>query len=71
MSSWIWAIPAVESTRKLARSALPDAPVVLDDRRPRAGARALLGRTLRSFASGGLWLAERIDSPRRYNTQPG
>ncbi|MGH3465161.1 MAG: hypothetical protein ACRDP9_27145 [Kribbellaceae bacterium] len=71
MSSWISAIPAVESTRKLARSALPDAPVVLADRRPRADVRALVGRTLRSFASGGLRLAERIDSPRRYNTQPG
>ena len=71
MSTWISAIPAVESTRKLAGSALPDAPVVLDDRRSRAGVRALLGTTLRSLASGELRLAERIDSPRRYNTQPG
>jgi hypothetical protein len=70
MSSWISATPAVESTRKLARSALPEAPVVLDDGRSRAGARALLGTSLRSFASGGLRLAEWIDSPRRYNTQP-
>lgn len=71
MSTWISAIPAVESTRKLARSALPDAPAVLDDRRSPSGARALLGTTLRSLASGVLRLAERIDSPRRYNTQPG
>jgi hypothetical protein len=70
MSSSISAIPAVENTRKLTRSALPDAPVVPDYRPPRAGVRALLGTTLRSFAMGGLRLAERIDSPRRYNAQP-
>jgi hypothetical protein len=71
MSSLISLIPAVESTRKLAQSALPDAPVVPDSRPPRAGVRAVLGTMLRSFASGGLRLAERIDSPRQYNTQPG
>ena len=70
MSSWISAIPAVEGTRELARSALPDAPVVPDSRPPRAGVRAVLGTMLRSFAVGGLRLAERIDSPHRYNTQP-
>jgi hypothetical protein len=70
MSSWISGIPAVEHTRELARSALPDAPVVPDSPRPQPRIRALLGTTLRSFASGGLRLAERIDSPRRYNTQP-
>jgi hypothetical protein len=71
MSFWISAIPAVERTRELAQSALPNAPVVPDSRPPRAGVRAVLGRMLRSFAVGGLRLAERIDSPRRYNSQPG
>jgi hypothetical protein len=70
MSSWISGIPAVEHTRTLATSALPDAPVVPDSRPPQPRIRALLVTTLRSFASGGLRLAERIDSPRRYNTQP-
>jgi hypothetical protein len=71
MSSWISAIPAVEATRQLAQSALPDAPVVPDSRPPRAGVRAMFGTMLRSVAVGELRLAERIDSPRRYNTQPG
>jgi hypothetical protein len=70
MSSSISAIPAVENTRKLTRSALPDAPIVPDSRPQRAGVRALLGTALRNFAMGGLRLAERIDSPRRYNAQP-
>jgi hypothetical protein len=70
MSSWNLFIPAVENTRKLARSAFPDAPVVPDARHPQPRTRALLSATLRSLALGGLRLAERIDSPRRYNTQP-
>jgi hypothetical protein len=71
MSFWISGIPAVERTRQLARSALPDAPVVPDSRSRRDGVRAVLATMLRSFAAGGLRLAERIDSPRRYSTQPG
>jgi hypothetical protein len=70
MSSWILAIPAVENTRNLARSALPDAPVVPESPPPQPRVRPALGAVLRRFALGGLRLAERIDSPRRYNTQP-
>jgi hypothetical protein len=70
MSSWISGIPAVESTRKLARSVLPDAPVVLDHGRPRPDVRAWLGATLRASALRSLRLAEWIDPPRRYDPQP-
>ena len=70
MSSWISGIPAIESTRTLARSALPDAPVVVDRGRPRPDLRAWLGTTLRASALRGLRLAEWIDPPRRYNPQP-
>jgi len=70
MSSWISGIPAVESTRRLARSALPDAPAVLDRGRLRPDVRAWLGTTLRASALRRLQLAEWIDPPRRYDPQP-
>ena len=70
MSSWISGIPAVEATRNLATSALPDAPVVPDSLPPQRHVRVFLATTLRSFADGGLRLAERLDSPRRYSTRP-
>jgi hypothetical protein len=70
MSSWISFIPAVEHTRNLARSALPDAPVVPDSRPPQPRIRTMLSATLRASALRSLQLAEWIDPPRRYNAQP-
>ena len=55
---------AVENARNLARSALPDAPVVADEpRRSHSGGdvQARVGAVLRSAARRSLKLADRID----------
>jgi hypothetical protein len=58
---------AVENTRNLAQSALPDAPVVAEEPRgPRRGTevRARVGAVLRSAAQRQQRLADRIDPVR-------
>ena len=63
---------AIEKTRQLAHSALPDAPVVPDQpRRPRRAAslRARTGAVLRSAARRALKLADRLDPAS--DPQPG
>ena len=52
--------PIVDATRQLARSALPDAPVVPDEPRARV-VRNLSARLLRVVARRQLRLAERMD----------
>jgi hypothetical protein len=64
---------AVENTRNLAQSALPDAPVIADEpRRPRRGAevRARAGALLRTAAQQQLKVADRIDPVRVCDPQP-
>ena len=51
---------AVENTRTLARSALPDAPVIPDEPR-RTRTRVWVGAVLRSAARHAQKLADRID----------
>jgi hypothetical protein len=55
---------AVENTRALAHSALPDAPVIADEphRSGAADVRGRFGAVLRSAARRALSLADRIDS---------
>jgi hypothetical protein len=52
---------AVENTRSLAQSALPDAPVVPDPPARPATVRARLSEALRTAARHELRLADRID----------
>ncbi len=54
----VW--PIVDRDRELARSALPNAPVVPDEPRPRV-VRNLSARLLRVVARRQLRLAERMD----------
>lgn len=44
MTYFIASYTAIENTRALAQSALPDAPVVPDDERPPSRSRRILGR---------------------------
>ncbi|WP_328522212.1 hypothetical protein [Kribbella sp. NBC_00359] len=63
---------AVENTRILAHSALPDAPVIADETlrpRSRAHTRARIGAVLRSTARRALKLADPIDP--HYDPQTG
>ncbi|TCC65660.1 hypothetical protein E0H73_01605 [Kribbella pittospori] len=52
---------AVENTRTLAQSALPNAPVVTDEPRTRVEIRARAGALLRTAAQRQQRLADRID----------
>lgn len=64
---------AVENTRNLAQSALPDAPVIADEiRAPRHGTevRARVGALLRTAAQRQQRLADRIDPVRVCDPQP-
>jgi hypothetical protein len=64
---------AVENSRNLAQSALPNAPVVEDDvRRPRLriAVRARFGEVLRAAARQELRLADRVDPTPRCEPQP-
>jgi hypothetical protein len=58
MSMTMAGIPLTQASTTLARSALPDAPVVPD--RPRTARRVQLSRLLRAVARYELRLAERI-----------
>ncbi|HZO64196.1 MAG: hypothetical protein ACRDP9_07705 [Kribbellaceae bacterium] len=65
---------AVENTRSLAHSALPNAPVIEDEvRRPglRIAVRARFGEVLRAAARQELRLAERVDPTPRCEPQLG
>jgi hypothetical protein len=61
--------PIVDGTRQLARSALPDAPVVPDEPETRV-VRNLSARLLRVVARRQLRLAERMDPRRDRAPQP-
>jgi hypothetical protein len=61
--------PIVDGTRQLARSALPDAPVVPDEPKARV-VRNLSARVLRVVARRQLRLAERMDPRRDRVPQP-
>jgi hypothetical protein len=64
---------AVENTRNLAQSALPDAPVITDEiRAPRRHleVRARVGALLRTAARRQQRLADRIDPVRVCDPQP-
>jgi hypothetical protein len=64
MTIFIPGSTAVENTRNLAQSAIPDAPVVADEThrsRSVADVRAGVGTVLRSVASHALKLADRVD----------
>jgi hypothetical protein len=52
---------AAETTRSLAQSALPDAPVVPDQPRRSSPVRTRLGEALRTAAHHELRLANRLD----------
>jgi hypothetical protein len=61
--------PVVDGTRQLARSALPDAPVVPDEPKARV-VRNLSARLLRVVARRQLRLAEQVDPHRDCAPQP-
>lgn len=62
-------VSSVEPTRELVRSALPDAPIIIDERR--ADFRARVGALLRTAARRQQRLADRIDPVRVCEPQPG